>query len=117
MAIVRNLLRRGLSYNPWLRSFSSTAAAPPPELKLPSPPDLPPFDYQPEPYKGPLADEVLQKRKKFLGPSLFYYYQKPVSCSLYMQIHCLFYGKKKNIAIVLIWLFNQNFEKILLEIN
>ncbi|WOL13032.1 Aminotransferase class-III [Canna indica] len=26
-----------------------------------------------------LADEVLQKPKKFLGPSLFYYYQKPLN--------------------------------------
>lgn len=42
-------------------------------------PELPGFDYQPKPYKGPFADEVLQKRKKYLGPSLFYYYQKPVS--------------------------------------
>lgn len=43
------------------------------------PPKLPPSDYQPKPYKGPLADEVLQKRKKFLGPSLFHYYQKPLN--------------------------------------
>lgn len=42
-------------------------------------PQLPPFDYQPKPYTGPSADQVLQKRKTFLGPSLFYYYQKPVS--------------------------------------
>ena len=41
-------------------------------------PVLPPFDYTPKPYKGPLADEVFQKRKKFLGPSLFHYYKKPV---------------------------------------
>ncbi|KAL5992254.1 Alanine--glyoxylate aminotransferase 2, mitochondrial [Asimina triloba] len=44
-----------------------------------SAPKLPTFDYEPKPYKGPRADEILQKRKKFLGPSLFYYYQKPVS--------------------------------------
>ncbi|XP_054820967.1 alanine--glyoxylate aminotransferase 2 homolog 1, mitochondrial [Prosopis cineraria] len=42
-------------------------------------PLLPPFDYQPQPYKGPLADEVFVKRKKFLGPSLFHYYQKPLN--------------------------------------
>ncbi|XP_028765972.1 alanine--glyoxylate aminotransferase 2 homolog 1, mitochondrial [Neltuma alba] len=42
-------------------------------------PQLPPFDYQPQPYKGPLADEVFAKRKKFLGPSLFHYYQKPLN--------------------------------------
>ena len=40
---------------------------------------LPPFDYKPRPYKGPLADEVFAKRKKFLGPSLFHFYQKLVS--------------------------------------
>ncbi|WOL20275.1 hypothetical protein Cni_G29079 [Canna indica] len=44
-----------------------------------APPSLPPFDHQSRPYKGMLADEVLQKRKKFLGPSLFYYYQKPLN--------------------------------------
>lgn len=42
-------------------------------------PKLPPFDYQPKPYKGPLADQVLQKRKQFLGPSLFHFYQKPLN--------------------------------------
>ncbi|KAL0461205.1 UNVERIFIED_CONTAM: Alanine--glyoxylate aminotransferase 21, mitochondrial [Sesamum latifolium] len=44
-----------------------------------SPPELPAFVYEPKPYKGPLADEVLEKRKRFLGPSLFYYYQKPLN--------------------------------------
>ncbi|KAM1593798.1 hypothetical protein FF1_000270 [Malus domestica] len=33
-------------------------------------PLLPPFDYEPQPYNGPLADQVFQKRNKFLGPSL-----------------------------------------------
>ena len=42
------------------------------------PPKLPEFDYQPKPYNGPLADDVFMKRKKFLGPSLFHFYQKPV---------------------------------------
>lgn len=40
---------------------------------------LPPFDYVPKPYNGPLADEVFRKRKTFLGPSLFHYYQKPLN--------------------------------------
>ncbi|GLU13177.1 hypothetical protein SLE2022_298220 [Rubroshorea leprosula] len=44
-----------------------------------TPPQLPPFDYQPKPYNGPLADEIFEKRKKFLGPSLFHYYQKPLN--------------------------------------
>lgn len=55
-------------------SSSSSAAA----SELAQAPVLPLFDFQPKPYNGPLADEVFQKRKKFLGPSLFHYYQKPV---------------------------------------
>ncbi|GAB2223625.1 hypothetical protein Droror1_Dr00017766 [Drosera rotundifolia] len=43
------------------------------------PPTLPPFDYEPRLYNGPLADEVLRKRKQFLGPSIFHYYQKPIN--------------------------------------
>ncbi|XP_057542044.1 alanine--glyoxylate aminotransferase 2 homolog 1, mitochondrial [Amaranthus tricolor] len=43
------------------------------------PPKLPEFDYQPKPYNGPLADDVFMKRKKFLGPSLFHFYQKPLN--------------------------------------
>lgn len=43
-----------------------------------APPQLPPFPYEPKPYNGPSADQILLKRKKYLGPSLFYYYQKPV---------------------------------------
>ncbi|KAL3613429.1 Alanine--glyoxylate aminotransferase 2, mitochondrial [Castilleja foliolosa] len=42
-------------------------------------PELPAFDYEPKPYNGPLADAVLEKRKKYLGPSLFYFYQKPLN--------------------------------------
>ncbi|KAK4382467.1 Alanine--glyoxylate aminotransferase 21, mitochondrial [Sesamum angolense] len=50
------------------RRFSALAA-----------PELPAFDYEPKPYKGPLADEVFEKRKKYLGPSIFHYYQKPLN--------------------------------------
>lgn len=42
-------------------------------------PLLPQFDYEPKPYSGPRGDEVFQKRKKFLGPSLFHYYQNPLN--------------------------------------
>ena len=56
-------------------SYSTFAAA----TEISKPPQLPPFDYDPKPYQGPLADEVFAKRRKFLGPSLFHYYQKPVS--------------------------------------
>jgi alanine-glyoxylate transaminase / (R)-3-amino-2-methylpropionate-pyruvate transaminase len=41
-------------------------------------PILPPFDYQPKPYTGPSADEVLQLRREFLSPGLFLYYKKPM---------------------------------------
>src|ERR1700722_10610464 len=41
-------------------------------------PTLPPFDYQPKPYTGPSAEEVLRLRKEFLSPALFLYYKKPV---------------------------------------
>ncbi|CAN6478857.1 unnamed protein product [Victoria cruziana] len=43
------------------------------------PPEMPPFDYEPKPYRGPRAEEVLEKRKRFLGPSIFHYYQKPIN--------------------------------------
>lgn len=56
-------------------SFSTAASSAPSDV---APRQLPPFHYQPKPYNGPSADEILEKRKKFLGPSLFYYYQKPV---------------------------------------
>eukprot|EP00850_Spirogloea_muscicola_P021784 SM000261S09983 [mRNA] locus=s261:99648:103044:- [translate_table: standard] len=54
-------------------------------------PQLPPFDYTPQPYTGPRyaavltlaiiasADEVLAKRREFLNPALFLYYKKPVN--------------------------------------
>ena len=41
-------------------------------------PVLPPFDYQPKPYPGPSADEVLKLRREFLNPGLFLYYKKPM---------------------------------------
>jgi len=41
-------------------------------------PTLPAFDYQPQPYHGPSAEEVLRLRKEFLSPALFLYYKKPV---------------------------------------
>jgi len=41
-------------------------------------PELPPFDYQPKPYTGPSAEEVLRLRKQFLNPGIFLYYKKPI---------------------------------------
>ena len=34
-------------------------------------PELPPFDYQPQPYRGPSAEEVLRLRRQFLNPGTF----------------------------------------------
>src|ERR1044071_6689164 len=41
-------------------------------------PTLPPTNYQPKPYTGPSADEVLSLRKQFLNPGIFLYYKKPL---------------------------------------
>jgi alanine-glyoxylate transaminase / (R)-3-amino-2-methylpropionate-pyruvate transaminase len=41
-------------------------------------PVLPSFDYQPKPYAGPSADEVLRLRKQFLNPGIFLYYKNPI---------------------------------------
>lgn len=61
------------------RLLSSASGADAAAAAAATPPVLPQFDHQPKPYSGLSADEILQKRKTFLGPSLFYYYQKPVS--------------------------------------
>jgi alanine-glyoxylate transaminase/(R)-3-amino-2-methylpropionate-pyruvate transaminase len=41
-------------------------------------PELPVFNYQPQPYGGPSAEEVLRLRRKFLNPGIFLYYKKPL---------------------------------------
>jgi alanine-glyoxylate transaminase/(R)-3-amino-2-methylpropionate-pyruvate transaminase len=41
-------------------------------------PVLPPFDYQPKPYTGKSAAEVLQLRRQFLSPGIFLTYTKPL---------------------------------------
>ncbi|KAK6943241.1 Aminotransferase class-III [Dillenia turbinata] len=42
-------------------------------------PKMPPFDYSPPPYTGPSAAEILQKRKEFLSPAVFYFYKNPIN--------------------------------------
>ncbi|KAL5714783.1 glycine transaminase [Ranunculus cassubicifolius] len=69
-----NLLKKTLDSKSKLQNLSSLY-----NFSSISAPKIPPFDYQPKEYKGPLADEVFQKRKKYLGPSLFHYYQKPLN--------------------------------------
>jgi alanine-glyoxylate transaminase/(R)-3-amino-2-methylpropionate-pyruvate transaminase len=39
---------------------------------------LPPFEYQPKPYAGPSAEEVLALRRQFLNPAIFHYYKRPI---------------------------------------
>jgi alanine-glyoxylate transaminase / (R)-3-amino-2-methylpropionate-pyruvate transaminase len=41
-------------------------------------PELPPFDYQPQPYRGRSAGEVLRLRRQFLNPGIFLYYKRPL---------------------------------------
>src|SRR5262250_2401641 len=41
-------------------------------------PELPLLDYQPQPYRGPSAEEVLRLRRHFLNPGLFLYYKRPL---------------------------------------
>jgi alanine-glyoxylate transaminase / (R)-3-amino-2-methylpropionate-pyruvate transaminase len=41
-------------------------------------PELPVFNYQPQPYGGPSAEEVLRLRREFLNPGIFLYYKKPL---------------------------------------
>lgn len=47
-----------------LRAFASEPAT----AHEKTPPELPPFNYQPQPYIGPSKEEVLSLRKKFLSP-------------------------------------------------
>src|SRR5215475_8491679 len=41
-------------------------------------PELPPFDYQPQPYRGLSAEEVVRLRRQFLNPGIFLYYKTPL---------------------------------------
>ncbi|KAF5193482.1 Alanine:glyoxylate aminotransferase 2-like protein [Thalictrum thalictroides] len=71
--INRNLLKKSFESKKKLQNllvcnFSSVST-----------PTIPDFNYEPKKYNGPKADEIFQKRKKFLGPSLFHYYEKPLN--------------------------------------
>lgn len=61
------------------RLVSSSEAAPAEKVPARSPPVMPPFEHRPRPYAGWSGDEILAKRKQFLGSSVFYYYQKPLN--------------------------------------
>ncbi|KAK1365559.1 Pyrimidine 4 [Heracleum sosnowskyi] len=59
------------------RCLSPPATAP--LLSTENEPKMPPFDYTPPPYSGPTADEILRKRKEYLSPSMFCFYDKPLN--------------------------------------
>ncbi|KAL2238420.1 UNVERIFIED_CONTAM: Alanine--glyoxylate aminotransferase 2, mitochondrial [Sesamum indicum] len=42
-------------------------------------PKMPPFDYTPPPYTGPLADDILRKRQQFLNPAVFHFFKNPLN--------------------------------------
>src|SRR5678815_3198449 len=39
---------------------------------------LPPTQFNPQPYTGPSAEQVLALRKQYLNPGLFLYYKQPI---------------------------------------
>lgn len=69
----RGLWAPAVSMRRALGGMAESAAA------APSPPLIPHFDHTPQPYTGPSAREVLEKRKRFLNPSIFLYYKNPIN--------------------------------------
>lgn len=74
------LLPRLQILSSWRRGLSLAADASKEVQPEAGVPQMPAFDYTPQPYDGPKVDEILAKRKKFLNPALFLYYKKHVSC-------------------------------------
>ncbi|KAL4283992.1 hypothetical protein GQ457_16G028490 [Hibiscus cannabinus] len=79
----RRVLSEAKYYPRWSqlgrRCFSQVGVAQKAELDkndAVSVPLLPPFDYSPPPYTGPSAADILSKRKEYLSPSMFYFYNK-----------------------------------------
>ncbi|WZY83561.1 hypothetical protein YC2023_029945 [Brassica napus] len=42
-------------------------------------PKIPPFSYSPLPYDGPSTAEIIAKRREFLSPALFHFYNTPLN--------------------------------------
>ena len=61
-----------------MRAMTSTSAAENHGLSMVLP-QIPASDYKFQPYTRPLADEILKKRKQFLGPSNFYFHDEPLN--------------------------------------
>ncbi|XP_022888551.1 alanine--glyoxylate aminotransferase 2 homolog 2, mitochondrial-like [Olea europaea var. sylvestris] len=71
-------------FQSWQRAYSlpaqnTNAAICFPENNIDVIPKLPFSNYVPPLYTGPTANEVLKKRKEFLSPSTYYFYEKPVN--------------------------------------
>ncbi|KAI5073709.1 hypothetical protein GOP47_0011722 [Adiantum capillus-veneris] len=61
-------------------AYSSAHGAATKEDAAPSPPpELPPFHFSPSPYTGPSADEILQKRRRYMNPGIILYYKKHIN--------------------------------------
>ncbi|KMZ57442.1 Aminotransferase like protein [Zostera marina] len=58
-----------------LAFFSSS----PLQTETKSPPSIPPFVHVPKPYTGISGAEIMEKRKQFLGSSLYHFYKTPVN--------------------------------------
>ncbi|XP_057970442.1 alanine--glyoxylate aminotransferase 2 homolog 2, mitochondrial-like isoform X2 [Malania oleifera] len=72
--------KSGRDLRRWRRFFSQLAQKEPSfHENDASIPKMPPFNYSPPPYTGPSAADVLSKRKDYLSPSLFHFYEKPLN--------------------------------------
>lgn len=69
-------------------------------------PKIPPFSYSPPPYDGPSTAEIIAKRREFLSPALFHFYNTPVQNKgpfsfplrrlfICLYIHILYVSKTK----------------------
>eukprot|EP00877_Chromochloris_zofingiensis_P015128 jgi/Chrzof1/986/Cz01g35240.t1 len=61
----------------WL-SFEQAFASQPATTTSKQLPELPPFHYKPNPYKGPSKEEVIAMRREFLSPAMFWHFKTPV---------------------------------------
>ncbi|XP_010543167.1 PREDICTED: alanine--glyoxylate aminotransferase 2 homolog 3, mitochondrial [Tarenaya hassleriana] len=68
MALTRNKIRRS-------RGFSLMTD----QQETETFPKMPAFDYNPPAYDGPSAADILSKRRQFLSPALFHFYDSPIN--------------------------------------
>lgn len=58
----------------YLKKSSASVAA----RSYASDPKMPGFNYNPQPYKGPSAEQVIKLRDTYMNPAMFKYYKKPL---------------------------------------